>query len=200
MSANASDSTKNTPKSTTTDTATRLRNFIVVVVAMVLSVSVVLGLQTQSTSASLSELAETATPLEVAATNSKPTLIEFYANWCTTCQAMAGDSEVLRKEYGDRVNFVMLNVDNTKWLPEMTEYEVDGIPHFVYLNPSGVAVAQSVGEVPRAIMAQDLDALIAGVEFRGDRNSSRVSQLEERDILESSLSDDPRSHGADVVN
>ena len=200
MSANASDPTKNAPKSTTTNPATRLRNFIVVVVAMVLSVAVVLGLQTQSTSASLSELAETSTPLEVAATNGKPTLIEFYANWCTTCQAMAGDAETLRKEYGDRVNFVMLNVDNTKWLPEMTEYEVDGIPHFVYLNPSGVTVAQSIGEVPRAIMAQDLDALIAGVDLGGDRNSGQVSQLEERDLLESSPADDPRSHGADVVN
>lgn len=200
MSANASDPTNMSSNTTQPNTATRWRNLIVVFAAMALSVAVVLGLQTQSTTASLSELAETATPLEVATTNGKPTLVEFYANWCTTCQAMAADNEELRQEYGDRVNFVMLNVDNTKWLPEMTEYEVDGIPHFVYLNESGTTVSQSIGEVPRAIMAQDLEALIAGADLQGDRDSGQVSSLDARDILAGSSGDDPRSHGADVVN
>ena len=117
---------------------TRVRNLIVVTVAAVLSVLIVLAFQTQGTTASLSSLAKTSLPLEEALENGQPSFVEFYADWCTSCQAMAGDMAALREEYGDRVNFVMLNVDNSKWLPEMGRYEVDGIPHFVFFeSPRG---------------------------------------------------------------
>ena len=46
---------------------------------------------------------------------------------------MAPDIQQLKDSYAGRVNFVMLNVDNTKWLPEMLNYRVDGIPHFEFL-------------------------------------------------------------------
>ncbi|MCS6812160.1 MAG: thioredoxin domain-containing protein, partial [Cyanobacteria bacterium] len=67
-----------------------VRNLLIVIVAIVLSVAVFLGLRTQTTTVSLDALAARSIPLEIALKNGKPTLIEFYANWCTTCQAMAG--------------------------------------------------------------------------------------------------------------
>jgi thiol-disulfide isomerase/thioredoxin len=106
----------------------RLRNFAIVAVAVTLSVLVVLGVQTGSPAASLDSLAADSVPLDAAIASGKPSLVEFYANWCTSCQAMAGQMADLRSNYRDRVNFVMLNIDNTKWLPEMLHYRVDGIP------------------------------------------------------------------------
>lgn len=184
-----------------TTTGARLRNLLIVLVAVVLSLAVFLGLRTETGSATLTTIAETSTPLEVALTNGKPTLMEFYANWCTSCQAMAPDIATLEQEYGDRVNFVMLNVDNTKWLPEVLSYRVDGIPHFVFLGQDGQAVAQTIGKQPRSIMAENLVALASG-EALPHAQSSATGETSafSAPVSTSGNSADPRSHGSQVVD
>ncbi|WP_071516739.1 thioredoxin family protein [Geitlerinema sp. PCC 9228] len=189
------------PSETKETGGNRMRNFIVALVAIALGVSVFLGLQTNSSSASLGKLAETSTPLETATTNGKPTLMEFYANWCSTCQSMAPEMAQLREEYGDDINFVMLNVDNNKWMPEMTEYQVDGIPHFVYLDGSGNDVAEAIGEVPRQVMEANLAALLAGEPLPYARTTSgESSQVEAANQQKSVSSTNPRSHSSQSVN
>lgn len=198
--AHPSDSV--TPEKTSpvsTDLATKLRNLIVVSVAVALSVLVVLGIRTQTPAASLESLVADSTPLEEALVNGKPSLMEFYANWCTSCQAMAGDMADLRSRYGDQVNFVMLNVDNTKWLPEMLHYRVDGIPHFVYLDQGGEPLQMAIGEQPQTILARNLDALISGQTLPYASAMGQVSELDEPGVGKPAAgdrSDDPRSHGA----
>ena len=148
------------PQPTASNLATRIRNLAIAFVAIVLSTALFFGLQTDSDSGTLAAMAAVSMPLETALTNGKPSLMEFYADWCTSCQAMAKDMGELEHQYGDRVNFVMLNVDNSKWLPEMLHYRVDGIPHFVFLNAQGEAIASTIGEQPRTVMAVNLEAVI----------------------------------------
>jgi thiol-disulfide isomerase/thioredoxin len=174
--------------------AQRFRNFLIVSIGMVLATLVVLGVRTQTPAASLETLAVASTPLETALVNGKPSLVEFYANWCTSCQAMAGDMAALNTVYGNQVNFVMLNVDNTKWLPEMLHYRVDGIPHFVYLDEDGSTIAMAIGEQPKTVIAENLDALILGEALPYQQATGRTSDLEAPGLP--TRSDDPRSHGA----
>jgi thiol-disulfide isomerase/thioredoxin len=176
-----------------------VRNLVVSLAAIALAVAIFLGMQTQAPTTSLSAMAEASVPLETALTNGKPTFLEFYANWCTTCQAMAGDLANLKGEYGDRVNFVMLNVDNSKWLPEMLRYRVDGIPHFVYLDEAGESLSAAIGEQPRLILSENLDALLAHEPLPHQQAFGRSSTLPEPQAR-SSGSTDPRSHGSQVVN
>lgn len=185
-------------KPQTSPLATRLRNFLVVLVAVLLSASVYVGTQTSTASDSLVSLAKSAMPYEEAIANKKPSLVEFYANWCTSCQAMAGDMAQLRSEYGDRVNFVMLNVDNSKWLPEMLQYRVDGIPHFIFMDAGGEAIASAIGEQPKAILAENLEALSAGNSLPHQQAFGRQSDVEDTSPMRPT-SDDPRSHGAQAV-
>ncbi|HEY9778947.1 MAG TPA: thioredoxin family protein [Leptolyngbyaceae cyanobacterium] len=175
----------------------QVRNLLIVIVAIALSVALFLGIKSQNTDVSLAALDETSTPLEVALSNGKPTLMEFYANWCTVCQAMASDIAQLEQEYTD-VNYVMLNVDNTKWLPEMLKYRVDGIPHFVFLDRQGEAIASVVGSQPRTIMATNLEAMVADQPLPYAQTSGQVSKFTAP--VAPAAKDDPRNHGSQVVN
>lgn len=183
--------------------AKKVRNLVVVAIASLLSIAVVIGVQTSSPAASLSDMAEASIPLETAMANGKPTLIEFYANWCTSCQAMAPAIQTLKESYAGKVNFVMLNVDNTKWLPEMLNYRVDGIPHFEFLSAESTEKGAAIGELPRTILAENLEALISKEPALPHAQVS--GKLTEVDSIDNPISrddagTDPRSHGAQVVN
>lgn len=173
--------------------AAQLRNLLIVIAATVLSLGLFLGFQTQSQQVSLPELAKTSIPLETALSNGKPTLMEFYANWCTTCQTMAPDLAQLKQQFGGELNFVMLNVDNSKWLPEILRYRVDGIPHFVFLNPAGEELASAIGLQPHAVMASNLTALVAGESLPHLQTAS--GQTSNFSAAVKPNADDPRSHG-----
>lgn len=177
------------------NTATRIRNLLIALATVALSVAIFLGFQSQVNSTSLETQAKQAMAVEIAVTNGKPTLTEFYANWCTSCQAMAKDLAIVKKKYANSVNFVMLNVDNSKWLPEILRYRVDGIPHFVFLNRNGEAIAQTLGEQPLSVIEANLDALIAELPLPYAYSTGQTSQFK---ASINSNNTDPRSHGSQV--
>lgn len=171
-----------------------IRNGLILLAAIALSVLLFFSIQGHRQGPSLSELAAEAVPLDTALHNGKPTLVEFYADWCTTCQTMAPDIGQLEQTYGNDINFVMLNVDNPKWLPEVTAFEVDGIPHFIFMNDQGSIMANAVGLQPRSILAADLQALIDLQDLPFQGISGQASTFK-TDAVKAEVDNDPRSHG-----
>lgn len=174
---------------------TRMRNFAIVAIAIVLSIVLALGVRAQNFTASLETQASQSQPIDIALTNGKPTLMEFYANWCTSCQAMATDLAAIKSQFSDRINFAMLNVDNTKWLPEVTKYRVDGIPHFVFFDSQGNALAQAIGEQPKQILESKLTALLDGTQLADTAAVGEVSKFTPK-VAPAANNSDPRAHGA----
>ncbi|MCS6782030.1 MAG: thioredoxin domain-containing protein [Gloeomargarita sp. SKYBB_i_bin120] len=133
----------------------------VLAVAAVLLASVLFwAMRGQQAAVSLATLAAQSVPLEVALANDRPTMIEFYADWCQTCQQMAKEVQALETQYREQVNFVFLNVDNPRWLPELLQYEVEGVPRFIFLDRENHVVGDAVGLQPLTVMNANLSALV----------------------------------------
>jgi len=105
--------------------------------------------------APLEKLARQSLDLPVALTDGRPTLVEFYADWCEACRAMAPAMETIEQHHRDQLDVVLLNVDNPRWQPEIDRYEVNGIPQLELFNADGTAIGRSLG----ARSAPELEAL-----------------------------------------
>lgn len=142
---------------------------------------------------SLKDLSAVAVPYEEALSNGKPTVVEFYADWCEVCRELAPEVYKVEQQYKNQVNFVMLNVDNTKWEQELDEFGVEGIPHFAFLDAQGNEEGNVVGRLPGQYLLENVAALANGEpSIPHARVVGRYSSAQFRRVHEV---DDPRSHG-----
>jgi len=83
-----------------------------------------------------------------------PVLVDFWAPWCGPCKSIAPVIEELAADYGDKVKFAKLNVDDNPKTP--SKYDVRGIPNLVIFK-SGELVEQIVGAVPKDQLVEAID-------------------------------------------
>jgi thiol-disulfide isomerase/thioredoxin len=73
----------------------------------------------------------------------KATLLEFYSPRCTLCQSLLKVVQDVERREGDWLRIVMADVENKKWLPEASLYEINYVPCFVLLDSQGTALAKT---------------------------------------------------------
>ncbi len=84
----------------------------------------------------------------------KPVLVDFWATWRKPCLMVAPIIDELAEEYGDRVDFVKLDVDeNAK---TASSYAIRSIPTLLIFK-NGEPVSHMVGVRPKSELKQNLE-------------------------------------------
>ena len=85
----------------------------------------------------------------------KPVLLDFWADWCGPCKAIAPILDEIAGEYQDRLKIAKLNIDENPQTPH--KYGIRGIPTLI-LFKNGALEAQKVGLVSKSQLSAFLDS------------------------------------------
>ena len=88
----------------------------------------------------------------------KPVLVDFWAEWCGPCHAVAPTIEQIAKDYKGRALVVKVNVDNRPQIA--ARYAIQSIPTLMIFE-NGEPVWRVAGVQPYGVIAHELDRLTA---------------------------------------
>ena len=89
---------------------------------------------------------------------SKPVLVDFWAEWCGPCKAIAPTLDELAKTYDGKLQIAKVNVDENRTIP--AKFGIKGIPTLMVFK-DGQLAATKVGAMTKAQLAQFIDQQLA---------------------------------------
>jgi thioredoxin 1 len=89
--------------------------------------------------------------------NSKPVIVDYWAEWCGPCRMVAPVLEEIASEHGDKLDVVKLNIDDNPKVAQ--EYQIMAIPTMNVFK-DGQVVKQIVGAKPKSALLRELAEFI----------------------------------------
>ena len=89
--------------------------------------------------------------------DSKPVVIDFWAEWCGPCRTIAPIVEEMAELYADRVNIGKCDVDSADDV--VATYRVRNIPTLVFIKDGNV-VGKHVGAISRNDLVAKIEELL----------------------------------------
>jgi len=77
----------------------------------------------------------------------RPVFVDMYADWCGPCKMIAPIIDELANEYGNKIEFVKVNVDENP--TSAAAYGVRSIPTLIVFNENGELVQRKAGAMPK---------------------------------------------------
>ena len=103
------------------------------------------------------ETLSTATFDETVGSSDLPVLVDFWAEWCGPCKAIAPILDEIATEHGDRVRIAKLNVDDN---PDIARrFDVMSIPTLIVFQ-DGQPVKRMVGAKGKGQLLEELSDVI----------------------------------------
>jgi len=86
-----------------------------------------------------------------------PVLVDFWADWCGPCNAIAPALEEIDDEYAGKLTVAKVNIDEHPLTAN--NYDVRGIPTLI-LFKDGKPVSTKVGAAPKSALKQWVDSAL----------------------------------------
>jgi len=88
----------------------------------------------------------------------KPALVDFFAEWCGPCKMMAPILKDVKKELGDIITIIKVDVDKS---PQAAQaYQVQGVPTLI-LFKKGKPIWRQAGVVTKAALVEVIKKFMA---------------------------------------
>ena len=86
-----------------------------------------------------------------------PVLVDFWAEWCGPCKALAPAVEKVAGEYEGKAKFVKLNIDDNNQVAQ--QYGIKGIPTLI-LFKNGAEADRTVGLTTKDNISRMIDRVL----------------------------------------